>query len=262
VTAGASAPEHLVEQLLDTLRRDTAARSTCARWSRRTSASRRRRRCGGWRWSDDPPGSAPPAPGGVPPHRLTDILRSSHAGRRHRHPGREGAGPEEVRRPPRVLLRDLQPQGVRGPGHPGRVRAGQPLAVGRGRRRPRAALPAAAGRAAQAAPRRARRDPGRRRRRPPLVPDVRPARRRGAQRRQLAAAVHPGRLRPRVPHARAEHRGDLQGHRASTPPSTTAASAGTTPRSAIDWGIDEAAAVLSDRDRKHPVLSAAPQLFD
>ena len=30
----------------------------------------------------------------------------------------------------------------------------------------------------------------------------------------------------------------------------------------IDWGIAEAEAILSDRDRKHPMLAAAPQLFD
>src|SRR5687768_977315 len=34
------------------------------------------------------------------------------------------------------------------------------------------------------------------------------------------------------------------------------------PAIGIDWGIDEAQAILSERDRKHPVLAAAPELFD
>jgi dTDP-4-dehydrorhamnose 3,5-epimerase len=34
------------------------------------------------------------------------------------------------------------------------------------------------------------------------------------------------------------------------------------PALGINWGIDEKIAVLSDRDRKHPTLSAAAELFD
>ena len=34
------------------------------------------------------------------------------------------------------------------------------------------------------------------------------------------------------------------------------------PALGIDWGIDPAKAVLSERDRKHPVLAAAPELFE
>ena len=34
------------------------------------------------------------------------------------------------------------------------------------------------------------------------------------------------------------------------------------PALGIDWGIDEAHAIFSDRDRKHPTLATAPELFD
>jgi dTDP-4-dehydrorhamnose 3,5-epimerase len=34
------------------------------------------------------------------------------------------------------------------------------------------------------------------------------------------------------------------------------------PALGIDWGISEAQAILSDRDRKHPMLANAPELFD
>ena len=34
------------------------------------------------------------------------------------------------------------------------------------------------------------------------------------------------------------------------------------PALAIDWGIDESQAILSERDRRHPLLATAPELFD
>ena len=34
------------------------------------------------------------------------------------------------------------------------------------------------------------------------------------------------------------------------------------PALGIDWGVDESHAILSDRDRKHPMLANAPQLFE
>ena len=104
--------------------------------------------------------------------------------------------------------------------------------------------------------------PRRRRRYPRLLADLRPACRGRALGRELEAASGAGRLRPWLRHARAGHRGSLQGHGACIRRRTITASPSTIRRSASIGGMPHDKLVLSDKDRKHPRLADLPRYFD
>ena len=92
------------------------------------------------------------------------------------------------------------------------VRAGQSLAVARGRHGPRPAFPDRAFRPGQARARDPGPHPRRRRRSAPLLADLRAPCGGRVVAGELAPAVHSGRLRPWLRDARTRHRGALQGH--------------------------------------------------
>ncbi|CAA9246598.1 MAG: dTDP-4-dehydrorhamnose 3,5-epimerase, partial [uncultured Craurococcus sp.] len=122
-------------------------------------------------------------------------------------------GIASVWRPPGFLRRELQRAGLRRDRHPGRLRAGQPLALRAGGDGARAALPVGAACPGQAGAGAARRDPRCRRRYPPRLADLWAACRGRADGGERAPALRPGRLRAWLLHAPARDRGGLQGHR-------------------------------------------------
>src|SRR5690606_38777295 len=148
--------------------------------------------------------AAPPA--GARRAKRRDEVRDLRDGDPRRERDRAGA----LRGRAGLPVGSLPARCVRGRGDRHRIRPGEPLVLRAARHGAGAALPDPAEGPGEAGACGPRRDPGRGGGHTPRLSDLRPPRRRGAERGELEAALHSRRFRPRLLHARAGHRGDLQ----------------------------------------------------
>ena len=144
---------------------------------------------------------------------------------------------------------------------PLRICPGQPFLFRRGRNAARTAFPDPAVRPGQACSGRPGAHSRRRGRHPPVFPDLREIRRRRAVGGELAPTARPGRLRARLCHARARHRGPLQDDGALFAGARSRRRLG---RSRHRSRLAAAAGgpTLSEKDRRWPRLKDAQELFE
>ena len=82
-----------------------------------------------------------------------------------------------------------------------------------------------------------------------------------AFRGELAPALCAARLRPRLLYAHPGRRGALPDDASTTPPEADRGLAFDDPDLAIEWPVEPSAAILSDKDRRHPRLRDLPAYF-